>query len=101
MSKKRKKIYTLHIGSISLQMLRILNAAEKMDVEISHISVSYYVHQRIVEEMNVALILGGNVQDIYARLLKDNISIDVNPLFVFNLIEVEGEKKWTLGMNLN
>ena len=101
MSKKRKKIYTLHIGSVSLQILRILDAAKSMDVEISHISISYYVHQRIVEEMNVALILGGNVQDIYARLLKDNISIDVNPLFVFNLIEVEGEKKWTLGMNLN
>lgn len=49
----------------------------------------------------MALMLGGNVQDIYGRLLKDSISINVNPLFVFNLIEVEGEKKWTFGMNPN
>jgi ABC-type tungstate transport system substrate-binding protein len=101
LGKKRKKIYSLHLGSISLQILRILDAAENMDVSISHISTSYYVHQRIVEEMNMALMLGGNVQDIYGRLLKDSISINVNPLFVFNLIEVEGEKKWTFGMNPN
>lgn len=93
MKSKEIKIYALLVDNISRQLLFILDRAKKRKIKITNISISHYIHQQIVEDMNITIILGDSVQEVYKLMLNDSISVSVNSLFVFNIIELKGEKE--------
>ncbi len=93
MISKEIKIYALLVDDISKQLLFILGKAKERKIKITHIAISHYIHQQIVEGINITIIMGGNVQEVYKLILEDDISVSINPLFVFNIIELKGEKQ--------
>ena len=90
---KELKIYALLHNDISKQILSLLELTKDRYIKITHISVSHYVHQKLIEDMNIAIILGSDIQKLYEPIFRKSISMSVNPLFVFNIIELKGEKE--------
>lgn len=90
---KEIKIYVLLLNNFSKQLMIILDKAKERYIKVTHITFSYYVHQQMIEEMNECIILGGDIQKLYEPILSSTVTVSINPLFVFNIIELIGEKQ--------
>lgn len=98
---RTSKLFPLSPYNMGFQIIKIIDGLEEDKWSVVNIDMSPFVYKYLINEMNVLKIKDGSISKVYKSFLRDSVKMSINPLFVFNLIEVTGEQEWNINMKQN